>query len=65
MKAESTQEMLNDDDIIKTKKLTLGSCWQVELIKGPGSSLFIQKDRWKNLQTAVPHSIILLKNFQT
>lgn len=32
MKAESTQA-LNDDDILKTKKLTMGSCWQMELIK--------------------------------
>ena len=32
MKAENTQEMLNDDDIIKTKKLMMGSCWQVEMI---------------------------------
>lgn len=29
------------------------------------SSLFVQKDRWKNPQGVVPISMILPKNFQT
>lgn len=43
----------------------MGSCWQVELIKGPGLKFIYRRIDGENLQRAAPHSIILLKNFQT